>query len=95
MHGLRVQPARVLANRPLAAAREVFQRERASSAQRPHRLEAEPSTDAALGQPGPDLPGLQWYCPMKEQVAGSVSRHARAPHNLSPTRAFPLGLGLS
>ena len=56
---MRVHPARVLANRPLEAAGEVFQRERAGFAQRHHRPEAEPSTAPSLGQPGPDLPGLQ------------------------------------
>ena len=65
MRGLRVHPARVLANRPLEAAGEVFQRERAGSAQRPYRSEAGPSTDPALGHPGPDLPGLELYCPVK------------------------------
>ena len=48
MRGLRVHPARVLANRPLEAAGEVFQRERAGSAQRPQRSEAEPSTAPTL-----------------------------------------------
>ena len=48
MRGLRVHPARVLANRPLAAAGEVFQRERAGSAQRSQRPEAEPSTAPTL-----------------------------------------------
>ena len=38
---------------------------RAGFAQRPHRPEAEPSTAPSLGQPGPDLPGLQWYCHTK------------------------------
>ena len=65
MRQLREQPARVIANRPLEAAGEVFQRERAVSVPRPHRPEAEPSTAPALGLPGPDLPGLKWYCPMK------------------------------
>ena len=65
MRGWRVHPARVLANRPLEAAGEVFQRERAGFAQRHHRPEAEPSTAPSLGQPGPDLPGLQWYCHKK------------------------------
>ena len=65
MRGLREQLARLLANRPLEASGEVFQRVRAGSAQRPHRPEAEPSTALALVQSGPDLPGLQWYCPMK------------------------------
>ena len=95
MHGFREQPARVLANWPLEAAGEVFQWERAGSAQRPHRPKSEPSTDPALGEPGSDLPGLQWYCPMKGKAAGGVCRHARATHKLSPARAFPLGLGLS
>ena len=49
----------------LETAGEVFQRERTVSVQRPHRSEAEPSTAPALGLPGPDIPGLQWYCPMK------------------------------
>ena len=48
MHGLRGQPTRVLANRPLEAAGEVFQRERAGFAQRPHRPEAEPARPLAL-----------------------------------------------
>ena len=34
--------------------------------------------------PGPDLPGLQWNWPMKKQVAGRVSRHARAPSKAKP-----------
>ena len=92
---MREQPARVLANRPLEAAGEVFKRESAGSAQRPHRPKAEPSTGPALGEPGPDLPGLHWYCPMKWKPAGGVCRHARAPHRLIPAREFPLVLGLS
>ena len=48
MRGLRQQGARLLANRPLEAAGEVFQRERAGSAQRPQRPEAEPSTAPTL-----------------------------------------------
>ena len=95
MCALREQPYRVLANRPLEAAGEVFKRESAGSAQRLHRPNAEPSTAPALGKPGPDLPGFQWYCPMKGKAAGGVCRHARAPHRLSRARAFPLGLGLS
>ena len=95
VRGLREQPARVLANQPLEAAGEVFKRESAGSAQRPHRPKAETSTAPALGEPGPDLPGLHWYCPMLGKAAGGVCRHARAPHRLSPARAFPLGLGLS
>ena len=92
---MREQPARVLANQPLKAAREVFKWERAGSAQRLHRPKAEHSTAPALGKPGPDLPGLHWYYPMKGKASGGVCRHARAPHRLSPARAFPLGLGLS
>ena len=42
MRGVREQPARVLTNRPLEAAGEVFKRESAGSAQRPHRPKAEP-----------------------------------------------------
>ena len=91
MGDLREQPARVLADRHLEAAGEVFKRESAGSAQRPHRPKAEPSTAPALSEPGPDLPGLQWYRPMKGKAAGGVCRHARAPHRLSPARAFPLG----
>ena len=87
--------AKVLANQPFEAAGEVFQRERAGSAQRPHRPKAEPSTAPALGEHGPDLAGLHWYCPMKGKAAGGVCRHARAPHRPSPVRAFLLGLGLS
>ena len=41
-------------------------------------------TPLALGQPGPDLPGIQWNWLMKKQVAGSVSRHARAPSKAQP-----------
>ena len=48
MRGLRVQPARVLANRALETAAEVFQRERAGSAQRPHRPEAQPARPLPL-----------------------------------------------
>ena len=48
MRGLQVHPVRVLANRPLEAAGEVFQRERAGSAQRSQRSEAEPSTAPTL-----------------------------------------------
>ena len=65
MRGLQEQRERLLANRPSEAAGEVFPRERAVSAQRPNRTDAEPSTDPTLGQLGPDFPGLQWYCPMK------------------------------
>ena len=95
MRGLREQPARVLANRPLEGAREVFKRERAGSAQRPHRPKAEPSTAPALGKHGPDLPGLHCYCPMKGKAVKGVCRHAGAPHRLSNARVVPLGLGLS
>ena len=95
MRDLREHPARVLANRPLEAAGVVFKRESAGSAQRPHRLMAEPSRAPALGEPGPDLPGLQLYCTMKGKAAGGVCRHARAPHRLSPAWEFPLVLGLS
>ena len=94
MRGLREQPARVLANRPLEAAGEVFPRERAGSAQRPHRPETEPSTAPALGQPGPDLAGLQGNCLMEGQAAGCLPRHARRLPRLSTSRAYPLGLGL-
>ena len=79
VRGLREQRARLLANRPLEAAGEVFPRERAVSAQRPHRPVAESNTAPAIGQPVPDLPGLQSFCPMKGQAARSVSRHAREP----------------
>ena len=48
MRGLREQQARLLANRPLEAAGEFFQRERADFAQRPHRPEAEPSWPLVL-----------------------------------------------
>ena len=88
MRGLREQPARVLPNRPLEAAGEVFMRERAGSAQRPHRPKAEPSTAPALGEPGPDLPGLHWYCPIKGKAAAGVCRHARAPHSSAPLGLF-------
>ena len=92
---MREQLARVLANRHIEAAGEVFKRERAVSAQRLHRRKAEHNTAPALGEPGQDIPGLPWYCPMKGKAARGVCRHARAPHRLSPARAFPLGLGLS
>ena len=72
MRGWRLHPARVLAKRPLEAAGEVLQWERASSAQRSHRPEAEPSMDPAVGQPCPDIPGLHGYCPRKGQTVGSV-----------------------
>ena len=91
---MREQPARVLANQPLKAAGELFKWERAGAAQRPHRPKADHSTAPALGEPGPDLPDLYWYCPMKGKAASGVCRHARAPHRLSPARVFPLGLGL-
>ena len=65
MRGLREQQARLLANRPLEAAGEVFQRERARSAQRPNRPAAKHSTAPTLCEPGPDFPGPQWNCPMK------------------------------
>ena len=95
MRGLREQPARVLANQPLKAAREVFKWERAAFAQRLHRPKADHSTAPALDEPGPDLPGLHWYCPMKGKAAAGICRHSSAPDRLSPARAFPLGLGLS
>ena len=91
---MREQPARVLANRHLEAAGDVFKWESAGSAQTPHRPKAEPRTAPALGEPGPDLPGLHWYPHMKGKAAGGVCIHARAPHRLIPARAFPLGLGL-
>ena len=65
---MRDQPARVLANRPLEAAVEVFKRESAGSAQRPHRLKAEPRRAHALVEPGPDLPGLHMYCPIRGRL---------------------------
>ena len=92
---MREQLARVLANRHIEAAGEVFKRERAVSAQRTHRPKAEPSTAPAFGEHGQDIPGPHWYCPMKGKAARSVCRHAHATHRLSPARAFPLGLGLS
>ena len=48
MRGLREQPARVLANRPLEAPGVVFKRESTGSAQRPNRPKAEPSTALPL-----------------------------------------------
>ena len=48
MRGLRVHPARVLANRPLEAAGEVFQRERAGSAQRPQGQRQNPARTLPL-----------------------------------------------
>ena len=92
---MREQPVRVLENQPLKADGEVLKWERAGSAQRPHRPKSEHSTAPALGEPGPDLPGLYWYCPMKGKAARGVCRDGRAPHRLRPARAFPLGLGLS
>ena len=79
MRGLQEKRARLLANLPLEAAVEVLEWQRAGSAQRPHRSEAESSMAPALGQPGPDLAGLQGNCPMQGQAAGSLRRHARAP----------------
>ena len=48
MRSLREQPARVLANRPLEAAGEVFQRERAGFAQRPQGQRQNPARPLAL-----------------------------------------------
>ena len=48
----------------------------------------------ALGQPCPDIPGLHRYCPRKGQAAGCVSDIPGRISDVSPTRAFPLGLGL-
>ena len=79
MRGFREQPARVLANRTLEAAGEVFQWERAGSAQRFHRPEAEPSMAPDLGRPCQDLLGLQGYCLMKGHAVGCVFRYAQAP----------------
>ena len=95
MGGLREHLARVIANRPLEAAGEVFKWERAGSTQRLHRPKADHSTAHALDEPGPDLPCLYWYFPMKGKAARGVCRHAHTPHRLSPARAFPLGLGLT
>ena len=53
MGGLREQPARVLANRPLEADGEVFMRETAGSAQRPQgqrQITAQPLPLANLAQ---------------------------------------------
>ena len=91
----RSQLARVLANGPLERGMEAFQPERAGSAQCPHRTEAEPSMDPALGQTCPDLSGLQGYCPMKRHAGGSVSDMLGPLPRLSPATAFPLRLGLS
>ena len=84
----------MLAKGPLEAAGEVLQRERAASAQRSHKPEAEPSMDPAIGQPCPDIPGLQGYYPRKGQAAGSMSDMPGHLPGVSPTRAFPQGLGL-
>ena len=65
------------------------------SAQRPQRPEAESSTAPAIGQPGPDLPGLELYCPMKWQAAGVCPDIPGCLPRPSCARAFPLGLGLS
>ena len=63
----------------LEAAVEVFEWQRAGSAQRPHMPETEPTTDPALGQPSPELAGLQGYCPMQGQAARSLPRYAWEP----------------
>ena len=83
MRGLREQPARVLANRPLKQPGSVLLGEGRFCSEVP---EASGLTQNAPcpWQPGPDLPGLQWNWPMKKQVAGSVSRHARAPSKAQP-----------
>ena len=78
----------------MEAAGAVFQWEMAGYAQRPHRPEAESSMAPALGQPCPDLPGLQGYCPMKGQSVGSVSDMPRHLTVISLARAFSLVLGL-
>ena len=75
------------------SSREVLQWERAASAQRSHRPEAEPSMDPAVSQPCPDIPGLQGYYPRKGQAAGSMSDMPRHLPRVSPARAFPQGLG--
>ena len=79
---------RVLANRPYDPAWEDIQRERASSAQRPHRPEAEPSMAPALGQPYPDIPGLQSYCSKKGKAAVSVSDMSGRLVRVSPVGPF-------
>ena len=89
MRGLREQPARVLANRPLEAAGKCSTGRGPVLAQRPHRPEAEHSMDPALGQPGPDLPGLELYCPVKGLAAGGMCRYARASHRLNAAWVFP------
>ena len=103
MRGLRVHPARVLANRPLGiasesafeAAVEVFEWQSAGSAQRPHRPETEPSTAPALGQPGPELAGLQPAAQCRGKLRGVCPDMPGRLPRLSTSRAYPLGLGLS
>ena len=85
----------MVAHQPLETADEVFQRKRAGCAQRPLKPEAEPSMVPALGEPCPDILGLQGYCPRNGKPAGSVSDVPGPLPRFSPARAFPLGLGLS
>ena len=85
-------PGKSASKPSFGSSRDVFQRERAGSALRPHRPEAEPSMAPALGQPWPDLPGLQGYCPMKGQAARCVSRHAWGPPQAQPCQGLAPGL---
>ena len=91
------QQARVLANRPLEAAGEVFQRERAGCAQRPHRPGAGPSRAPAPGQPCTDLPGLRGggvTAPPRCRLRGLGQDMPSCHPWLIHAGAFPLGLGL-
>ena len=97
VRGWREERARVLANRPLEAAGEVFQRERAGFAQRSHRPGAGPSMAPAPGQPCPDLPGLRGggsTAPPRVRLRGLDSDMPGRPPSLILAGAFPLGLGL-
>ena len=86
---MREQPYRVLANRPLEAAGEVFKWESAVSAQRPHRLKTEPSRAHALGEPGPDLPGLHMYCPIRGRLPEVCADMPMPLTGSAPLGSFP------
>ena len=95
MRGLREQPARVLANRPLEAAVEVFELERDGSAQRPHRPETDPARPLPLASLAQNLLASSVTAQCWGKLRGVCPDMPGRLPRLSTSRAYPLGLGLS
>ena len=79
MRGLRVYPARVLANRPLEAAGEVFQRERASFARGPTGQRQNPARPLALASLAQTFLASSGTATRRGRLPGGMCRYAQAP----------------